>query len=233
MANNLLYQISKDDLEDTNILNSIYENKKENYYVSDDFSVDFYITQAKAGFISTSIVIENKFYLLPEIQYEYALLDFKNLHIGKKVRNLLNKKNYHFKLDKNLNAFFEKLNLYHKDNWLINRYEEIIYNIFINPTKDFEILIFSLYDENDTLIAAEIGYKIDKSYTSLTGFCNKDKRYNNWGKLQMTLTANYLRDKGFLFWNLGHPYMQYKFDLGATLYSREEFLKRWQQNLYL
>ena len=37
----------------------------------------------------------------------------------------------------------------------------------------------------------------------------------------------YLEKNNFSFWNLGHPYMQYKFDLGATSFSREEFLKRW------
>lgn len=37
----------------------------------------------------------------------------------------------------------------------------------------------------------------------------------------------YLENNKFSFWNLGHPYMQYKFDLGAKLYAREEFLKKW------
>nr|WP_083191839.1 hypothetical protein [Arcobacter porcinus] len=200
---------------------------EENYYLSDDFSLDFYILLAKAGFISTSIFIENKFYLLPEIQFEYAILDFKNLHISKKVNNLLKKDNYIFKIDNNLKEFFINLNIYHKDNWLINRYEELIYKLKEKKNLDnFEIMQFSIYNNNE-LIASEIGYRIASTYTSLTGFCNKDKKYNNFGKLQMTLTARYLEKNNFLFWNLGHPYMQYKFDLGATLYSRKDFLKRW------
>ena len=80
------------------------------------------------------------------------------------------------------------------------------------------------------LIAGEIGYKIGKTYTSLSGFSKKDKKYNNWGKLQMILLAKHLEENSFSFWNLGHPYMQYKFDLGAKLYSREDFLEKWLQN---
>lgn len=226
-----LYEISKENIKDRETLLYLYENLKENYYLSDDFSLDFYILLAKAGFISTSIFIENKFYLLPEIQFEYAILDFKNLHISKKVNTLLKKDNYIFKIDNNLKEFFINLNIYHKDNWLINRYEELIYKLKEKKNLDnFEIMQFSIYNNNE-LIASEIGYRIASTYTSLTGFCNKDKKYNNFGKLQMTLTARYLEKNNFLFWNLGHPYMQYKFDLGATLYSRKDFLKRWLSSI--
>ncbi len=85
-----------------------------------------------------------------------------------------------------------------------------------------------LYDKRTKeLIAGEIGYKINSTYTSLTGFSLKEKIYNNWGKLQLVLLAQYLEKNNYSFWNLGHPYMQYKFDLGAKIYSREEFLEKW------
>jgi hypothetical protein len=89
-----------------------------------------------------------------------------------------------------------------------------------------------LYDKNnEKLVSGEIGYMISKTYTSLTGFSSKSKLYNNWGKLQMVLLAFYLEENRFDFWNLGHPYMQYKFDLGAKLYSRDDFLKRWLNSI--
>jgi len=43
----------------------------------------------------------------------------------------------------------------------------------------------------------------------------------------MTLLAKYLQNNNFSFWNLGHPYMQYKLDLGATVLSRIDFLEKW------
>ena len=86
---NVVYYLSLEDIKDENILfNHIYTNLDSNFYISDDFSKDFYILLAYYGFITTSITFEKKFYLLPEIQFEYALLDFENLHISKKVMKL-------------------------------------------------------------------------------------------------------------------------------------------------
>lgn len=226
MSNAILYEINLQNLKDKEILNHIYQNKTDNYYLSLDFSKEFYIAQAKAGFISTSIILKNIFYLLPEIQFEYAILDFKNLHIGKKVKKLLNQNSYDFFVNKDIEKVLEKLDIYHNDNWLCKDYKELILNLYQNPRDDFEIFCIELYSKNE-LISGEIGYRINKTYTSLSGFSIKDKKYNNWGKLQLVLLAIYLEKNGFSFWNLGHPYMQYKFDLGAKIYKREEFLKRW------
>lgn len=227
----ILYLIGQEELENKNILfNYIYPNEKSNYYLSDDFSKDFYIKLAFYGFITTSISFENKFYLLPEIQFEYAILDFENLHISKKIKKLLNQNNFEFSINKDFNLVLENLEKYHKTNWLQDKYKELILSLvdYVHPTIDFEIMSVELYDKDTKeLIAGEIGYKINSTYTSLTGFSSKEKKYNNWGKLQLVLLAIYLEKENFSFWNLGHPYMQYKFDLGAISYSRKEFLKRW------
>lgn len=229
--NNLLYEITLDNILDINTLNHIYLNKIHNYYVSLDFSEEFYISQAKAGFISTSINLNNNFFLLPEIQFEYAVLYFKNLHISKKVEKILKKENYKFYIDKNIDLVLEKLNLYHKDNWLVEKYESLIKKLFKSPRDDFSIKTFELYDENYFLVAAEVGYKINNTYTSLSGFSSKEKIYRDFGKAQMVLTAKYLEKNGYHFWNLGHPFMQYKFDLGAEKFSRDDFLKIWYKSI--
>ena len=228
MQQDFLYLIDKNDIKEKNTLINIYSNTNVNYYLSDDFSKEFYILLAKTGFISTSIFIDNLFYLLPEIQFEYAILDFDNLHINKRVKKLINQNNFEFLINKDINKILEKLDDYHKDNWLTNKYKDLIVNLYKNPDNNFSILSIELYDKNSKeLIAGEIGYKINSTYTSLSGFSSKDENYKNWGKLQMVLLAFYLEKNNFSFWNLGHPYMQYKFDLGAKLYSREDFLKRW------
>ena len=228
MQQDFLYLIDKNDIKEKNTLINIYSNTNVNYYLSDDFSKEFYILLAKTGFISTSIFIDNLFYLLPEIQFEYAILDFDNLHINKRVKKLINQNNFEFLINKDINKILEKLDDYHKDNWLTNKYKDLIVDLYKNPDNNFSILSIELYDKNSKeLIAGEIGYKINSTYTSLSGFSSKDENYKNWGKLQMVLLAFYLEKNNFSFWNLGHPYMQYKFDLGAKLYSREDFLKRW------
>lgn len=231
--NNQIYYLSFEQLKDKKILeNFIYPNKEINYYISDDFSNSFYIQLAYEGFISVSQTIQNNQYLLPEIQFEYAVLEFKNLHIPKKVKKLLNKKDiFEFRVDYNFAKTLDKLISTHKDPWLEGKYLKTLQNVYKQTHNNFKLTSFELYDKNTKeLISGEIGYIIGSTYTSLSGFTTRKKKYNNWGKLQMILTANYLEDKKFDFWNLGHPYMQYKIDLGAKILTREEFLKRWKKS---
>jgi len=63
----------------------------------------------------------------------------------------------------------------------------------------------------------------------LSGFCSKEKRYSGFGTLQLVLLAKHLEKKDFAFWNLGHPFMEYKKHLGATVLEREEFLALWEK----
>ena len=203
-------------------------NEDCNYYFSDNFDIEFYIQLARCGFISTSIIENNEQYLLPEMQFEYALLDFENLVISNSVNKLLEKNNYKFSINTKFNEVLEKLDNYHEINWLSGKYKEMIMDIYnLNDIDQIEILSIELSNEKDELIAGEIGYIIGKTYTSLTGFSSKEKSYKNWGKLQMVLLGKYLEKEKYDFWNLGHPYMQYKFDLGALKYSRIDFLKLW------
>ena len=235
-TDNTIYYLTYDDLNNDEILfNHIYPDLKTNYYFSDDFSKDFYIKLAYSGFISTSLLEDKKLYLLPEIQFEYAILDFKDLYISTKVKKLLKKSNdYTFSINTKLDLVLESIETYHKPSWLIKQYKDLIKDLstYIHPTINFKIMSIELTDKiSGKLIAGEIGYKIGSLYTSLTGFTSKDKRYNNYGKLQLVLLAKYLEKEKYSFWNLGHPYMQYKFDLGAKKYSREDFLNRWYKVL--
>ena len=115
----VVYYLSLDDIKDENILfNYIYANEKSNFYISDDLSEEFYINQAFCGFIATSVKLENKFYLVPEMQFEYAILDFENLHISKKVKKLLDKNDFIFTINKNLDEVVKNIQYHHKTNWL-------------------------------------------------------------------------------------------------------------------
>jgi hypothetical protein len=81
------------------------------------------------------------------------------------------------------------------------------------------------------LISGEIGYMIGNTYTSLTGFSSREKRYRNYGTLQLVLLAHFLEEHGFAFWNLGQSYMPYKFSLGAKQYDRIQFLGYWFEHI--
>lgn len=77
------------------------------------------------------------------------------------------------------------------------------------------------------MIAGELGIIIGRTYTSLSGFSNREKCYRNYGTAQLVLLAQYLEQNGFAFLNLGQPYMPYKLNLGAKVYDRDIFLTRW------
>jgi len=208
---------------------------KNNYYWSDDWSEEFYIELAKAGFISTTYDTINGLVLLPELQYSYALLDFKNLHISSKVKKLMSKNNYKLSFDTRFNEVLQYFSFQHKDNWLKEEYVELLKKLYKknNEKNNFKILSVELINtETNELIAGEVGYTIGNTYTSLSGFRNKENKYNNYGTLQLVLLAQYLEKNGFLFWNFGHPHMEYKKRLGCEVYSRSEFLERWLKAIF-
>ena len=225
-----IYYITKENLEDKDILhNLIYQNMDLNYYYSDDFSPEFYISLARAGFISVSYIEDNIEYLLPEMQYEYAVLDFQNLHISRKVNKLLkDTDSYSFTIDKHFETVLESIKSYHKTSWIDGNYLNLLKKLKNTTDENFKLISCELScTRTKQIIAGEIGYIINDTYTSLSGFTKKEKLYNNYGKLQMTLLSKYLEENSFSFWNMGHPYMQYKLDMGAVVYKRDKFLKRW------
>ena len=221
-----IHHLPYDYLNDTQLLNDlIYSNMIKNYYWSTDFSPAYYIAQAKAGFIAVTDHYEEEELLLPEIQFSYALLDFKDLHISKKVQKLLQKKNLQIEITDDLDEVAEKINLSHKNSWLSSRYLNTLKETK-GMDENFKVIAVTLR-ENGELAAGEIGYIIGRTYTSLSGFSSREKTYNHYGTAQLVLLAKYLEKENFDFWNLGQPYMPYKLSLGAKIYDRHSFLKRW------
>ena len=227
-----IYHLTPQRLRDKLYFEYICQDMQNSYYWSDDWSDSFYIELAQAGFISTTYDTKDGLVLLPELQYDYAVLDFKNLHISKRVKKLMNEDNYTFSLNTRFDEVVEKISTQHKYNWLKEKYLALLKNLYANNEEERNFKIVSVEiiskDFND-LIAGEVGYIIGNTYTSLSGFSSKEKKYNNYGNLQLALLAKFLETKGFAFWNLGHPHMEYKQKLGCKTYKRSEFLKRWNE----
>lgn len=228
-----IYKITPDVLENEYYFEEfLATNLSNEYYWSDDWSPEFYISLAKKGFISVSQDTKEGLILLPELQLHYGILDFKNLHISKKVQKLLKKDDVTLSFNVRFDEIVDQLNQQHKYNWLKGKYAYLMEKLYKEKKlyDNFEIISVALISKNtQELIAGEIGYKIGKTYTSLSGFSSKEKAYNNYGKLQLVLLGKYLQNEGFSFWNLGHPHMKYKQRLGSVSHSREEFLQRWNE----
>jgi len=223
-----IYQLPYDYLFCGFSLSLIYDDSETNYYWSKDFSASYYIAQAKAGFIAIMDTVCDEQVLLPEIGFSYSILDFENLHISKKVAKLIKNKQLTITIDDNLEEIREYIAKTHKRCWVEKRYISILRET--QNIKDSNFRVITVYIEyNGEIVAGEIGYIIGKTYTSLSGFSNKE--YNSFGIAQMVLLGKKLQKAGFDFWNLGQPYMAYKNQLGAKDYDRIDFLERWYQSI--
>jgi len=221
-----LYYLPYDYFQDPVLMDElIYSNMYKNYYWSDDFSAEYYIAQAKAGFIAVTDYFEEEELLLPEIQFSYAVLDFQDLHISRKVKKLLKTKALYLEINQDIDVVAEKINATHKNCWLSSRYINMLKETQ-GLDENFQLISVVLKDDN-TIVAGELGYVIGKTYTSLSGFSSREKQYNNYGTAQLVLLAQHLEESGFAFWNLGQPYMSYKLALGAKIHDRKAFLARW------
>ncbi|NOR57363.1 MAG: hypothetical protein GQ474_02455 [Sulfurimonas sp.] len=226
-----IYYITHEKLKDNRYFQEAISLDMDNsYYWSDDWSVEFYVQLARAGFISTTYDTKGGLVLLPELQYDYAILDFKDLHISKKVKKLLSYDSYTFSINNRFHEVLKNICSQHKYNWLKEEYLELLKDLYsrADEIKGFKLISAEVISKDaDVVIAGEVGYIIGTTYTSLSGFSLKEKKYNNYGNLQLVLLARFLEKNGFSFWNLGHSHMQYKQKLGCKTYERSEFLKRW------
>lgn len=213
---------------------------RHNFFDSDDWSKEFYRKQAKLGFIAITHTEDGKTSLTPQLQREYALLDWNNLNPGSHVKKILKSsriedENIRLHISGDPSAALENLALMWDPTWITEKYEHLIKGIAADCSrkKDRRFRIWGVTltaGPRDEVIAGELGYSIGKTYTSLSGFFHRsEKKYNNFGKLQMVMLAHLLEKSGIAFWNLGQPYMEYKLKLGAEVVPRGLFFKRWDK----
>ena len=240
---NTLDYLSIQDLN-FNFRDYIANNGLLEFFYTDNWSPEFYRKQAKLGFIAITLKRNGRLMLLPQLQSSYALLDWNNLKIDKKVGKILNgnrieDENIRLNINSDPGVVLKNLfSIWGDTLWLKPQYEKLITDLASSNEQEndntFRIWGVTLTAGKSSLpIAGELGYTIGKTYTSLTGYFNREKKeFNNFGKLQMVMLAKILEQKGIAFWNLGHPHMKYKIDLGARVVSRDKFLERWDVAVY-
>lgn len=205
------------------------------FYFTRDWSPEMYIALARAGFISVATeLLPGLNILIPQIQGAYAVLDWDNLHVSKSMRRWMRSEacisgGYRLSVPHDFGEVWSGIEAYHEDNWMSRVYFRMLLALLEERRDDFELVPVGLINDAGNLVAGEVGYRIGAVYTSLTGFSDRDRR--NLGKLQLLRLGEHLRDAGFAFWNLGHPYMQYKLDLGAAILKRRDFLARWNEGI--
>jgi Leu/Phe-tRNA-protein transferase len=234
-----IYLISPDDLTPSFLQTHLYPDLTHAAFWSPSWDPGFYIALAEAGFISISTERPNRGpILLTELQEEYAVLDWRNLHtsrhLGKLIRSgRLEEERIELRIAKDPKPVIRRLLDHHdEETWLTEPYVELLGRLPTDGAPGFTLHGIELWSrKRNLLIAGELGYTIGRTYTSLSGFHTPDtpksRAWRHFGTLQMWMLANRLRDRGFAFWNMGHTCQAYKQALGAKILPRAKFLHRW------
>ena len=231
--------IEPEDLDPSSLRAFFYPNEEQTLYWSRSWDPAFYVALAEAGFISISLNHPDLGDLLiPELQDTYAVLDWEHLHVSRHLGKLfrsgrIESEGIELRVVDDPTAVVARLLEQHGDpTWLTDRYVELLDRLPKEDGPDFALHGVELWSRvPERMVAGELGYTIGRTYTSLSGFHTPDTvdsgRWTRFGTLQMWLLAKRLEERGFAFWNLGHPEQPYKRALGAKLLPRVEFLARW------
>ncbi len=231
----MAYYLNENHMQDPLILKIVRMNMEEENYWNDAWPEGLYISMAWEGMIPISLMHPEwgRPVLFSQMQKAYALLDWENLHVSRHVRKILkNPESLALKVSSDLDSVALRIQDYHGEDWLCRDYLEMLKRVQAAEDPRCRLLSVGLY-EDAVLIAGEIGYQSGGIYTSLSGFSSGDRAYANFGTLQLVLLASLLGKKGFAYWNLGHPYMDYKIRLGARILQRPDYLSRWHHGRML
>jgi Leu/Phe-tRNA-protein transferase len=204
----------------------------EEFCLSLCFDPAFIARLMEAGFLVMSTRIngeENACILLPKLHLTRSALFFENLHVKRSIKRFLGR--YELRYDTGFDYIVDRCVQVHGDAWLTPPLVSAVREI--RAARDAPAaervsgaarpVSFALYRDG-RLLAGEFGVTVGRVYTSYSGYYDE----NNAGTAQLVLTAQYLRDRGFAFFDLGMP-LDYKYDLGAVDISPEEFVKLFRE----
>jgi Leu/Phe-tRNA-protein transferase len=155
--------------------------------------------------------------LIPKHHALRSVLFFEDLHQSRSVKRFLPR--YELRADADFDLVIEKCIAAYGDGWLTEPLINLIRDIRARRDLRVRPFSFGLY-RNGELRAGEFGVVTGRVYTSYSGYHEESSA----GTVQMILTAHWLKDHGFAFWDLGMP-LDYKQKLGAKLLNTGEFIR--------
>jgi Leu/Phe-tRNA-protein transferase len=192
------------------------------YCVSDCWESGFVADLCAAGFLVMSYQLNNGDTLLcPKYHGIRSALFFDDLHIGRSVRRFL--PHYELRFDHDFDVIIDKCAAQHGSNWLTKPFLALIREIKRTAGSPVKPAAFGVYRDGK-LKAGEFGVIAGRVYTSYSGYHEESSA----GRVQMILTAEYLKRNGFVFWDLGMP-LPYKNTLGAVDIDAREWTKRFRE----
>ncbi|MDR2210407.1 MAG: tetratricopeptide repeat protein [Spirochaetaceae bacterium] len=166
----------------------------------------------------------NPVIIKPVIPSNRAVLFFDRLHTGKTIRRHLARFGGRYRLcfDTDFDAVMKRCVEIHGDAGLTPDFQ-IYFKELKNGGGPVLPVSFSLYKDGK-LAAGDIGVQIGRVYTSYSGYHEEPSA----GTVQLILTARYLEEKGFAFWDFGYSDgLPYKTRLGAKVLSHGEYKAMW------
>jgi Leu/Phe-tRNA-protein transferase len=195
--------------------------------VSREFDPSFISRLCAAGFLVMAEFITGEKgraglpVLFPKHHLVRSCLFFPDLHVKKTIRSKLDR--YELRFDTDFETIVNRCVGVHGAGWLIKPLLDSFTAMRGMDGLEAVPASFGLYREG-RLTAGEFGVVAGKVYTSYSGYHDED----NAGTAQMILTARYLEEQGFAFWDLGMP-LDYKRTLGAREISRAAFMEAFFQ----
>jgi Leu/Phe-tRNA-protein transferase len=232
MTTTIIY-IRPEDLSPEILFTHIYPNLDQDFYWSDCWTVEFYTALARAGFIT--IADKDHSVLIAEMHAYYSVLDWNDLHLSRHIKKIARSRwladnDICLTVEKDTSTVIKGIQkAYGAQCWLIKPYADLLKNIETYQNDGFSFVSIELRRGRHTaLLGGELGYTIGATYTSLSGFLDRDNpESNNLGTVQLVALGRLLAQSGYAFWNLGQPSMQYKTSLGAKTTPRTAFLQRY------
>jgi Leu/Phe-tRNA-protein transferase len=190
-----------------------------------DFNPDFAAGLMAEGFLLMSgpARTENSVItvLVPKHHIWRSVLFFEDLHRSRSITRFLPR--YELRADADFDRIIEKCIAVHGDGWLTEPLIALIRAIRARQNPQVRPFSFGLYRDGE-LRAGEFGAIVGRVYTSYSGYHEESSA----GTVQMILTAQWLKDHNFAFWDLGMP-LEYKQKLGAKLLNTPEFIRLFRE----
>jgi Leu/Phe-tRNA-protein transferase len=155
--------------------------------------------------------------LLPKLHLKRSVLFFPDMHIKKSIRPLLLR--YELAVDRDFSRILESCVRTHGDDWLTGPLLTALTELRTYRDLPVRPVSFGVYRGGE-LKAGEFGVLVGRVYTSYSGYYEEPSA----GTVQIILTAQYLRDQGFAFLDLGMP-LDYKTTLGAKAIDPGYFVR--------
>jgi Leu/Phe-tRNA-protein transferase len=193
---------------------------KEEFCLALSFEKSFIAGLMEAGFLIMSEYVDpgrTHAVIEPMHHLTRSVLFLDRVHEGKTIQRFLPR--YEFAFDRDFDRIIDRCAEVYGEGWLTKPLINAIRSVKALGKKELTPAAFSVYRGGE-LKAGEFGVIAGRVYTSYSGYHDE----NNAGKAQMVLTARWLKERGFAFWDLGMP-LPYKDRLGAKNVSLKKFLR--------